>query len=376
MKRFIISCGGTGGHLSPGIAIAERLTERGHYCTLVISRKQVDARLVQAYDGVFHFVTTPGRPFSLHPLHFIHFVVEQAHATLLAFRLVRKERPDAVIAFGGFITPGITIAAYVNERPVIFHEANRVVGRAIRYLRALADRIYLPAGLRLTGVGSQVLRNAGFPVRRSISRLSKEAAREAIGMPVDGKLLLVQGGSQGASTLNNWVRENCEALALEGIHVLCLTGLGKGEESVHTLKGRHGSRSLLRYMAFSDDMASLLCAADLVVARAGAGSIAEMVECFTPSILVPFPYASENHQMANARFLERHGGCIIVEEKRIGELLREVCDLLFNDWMLQQLQHNLQLLSEPQCADNIVDDLEAITSIKPGMQAVTIDLPA
>lgn len=374
--NFIISCGGTGGHLSPGIAIAERLTARGHYCTLIISSKQVDARLVQKYADTFEFVTTPGKPFSQHPLKLLRFAWELVLSVLLSFRLIRQKRPDAVIAFGGFITPGICVAAYINERPIIFHEANRVTGRAIRYLRALADRIYLPPGKSLAGVSPQVLRNAGFPVRLSIEKISREAAREQIGMPVDGKLLLIQGGSQGASNLNNWVTENSQELAAEGINVFCLTGLGKGEDSIQSIKGRHGSHTILRTMAFTDDMASLLCAADLVIARAGAGSIAEMVECNTPSILVPYPYAADNHQLENARFLERHGGCVIVEESRLDNMLDEVRDLLFNDWMLQKIQSNLENMADLQCAERIAIDIENIASAKPNSNPQPIDLPA
>jgi UDP-N-acetylglucosamine--N-acetylmuramyl-(pentapeptide) pyrophosphoryl-undecaprenol N-acetylglucosamine transferase len=113
----------------------------------------------------------------------------------------------------------------------------------------------------------------------------------------------------------------------------------------------------VRFIPFSDRMDLVLNAADVAVSRAGAGSIAELIECNVPSILVPFPQSADNHQLANARYLEQQGGCVLVEQTRLDGLLAEVLDLMFSDWMLERLTFNLEQARRPACAAQIADDL-------------------
>ena len=151
MSRFLIACGGTGGHLSPGIALAEGLNARGHETTLLISHKKVDARLIEKYPHL-RFERIPGAPFTLRPAGLVRFVWLQLAAFLFSARIIRAWRPDVIVGFGGFTTAGIILVAALYRRPVALHEANRVPGRAIRLLGGLARRLYLPPGVRLKGV--------------------------------------------------------------------------------------------------------------------------------------------------------------------------------------------------------------------------------
>ncbi|HRI83416.1 MAG TPA: UDP-N-acetylglucosamine--N-acetylmuramyl-(pentapeptide) pyrophosphoryl-undecaprenol N-acetylglucosamine transferase, partial [Opitutaceae bacterium] len=137
MSRFMISCGGTGGHLSPGISLAEGLTERGHEVTLLISEKKVDARLVEKYPQ-FRFVRVPGTGLSWRPAALVRFVISQARGLLCCLRLVRAQRPDGIVGFGGFTSTGIALAGRWAGIPVALHESNRVPGLAIRVLGRLA----------------------------------------------------------------------------------------------------------------------------------------------------------------------------------------------------------------------------------------------
>jgi len=364
MSRFLIACGGTGGHLSPGIALAEGLTARGHEAVLLISRKKVDARLIAKYPQL-HFERIPGAPFTLRPVGLAQCLWGQAGAFWFSARLIRRWRPDLIAGFGGFTTAGIIVVAALFRRPVALHEANRVPGRAVRFLGGLAQRLYLPPGVALRGVRQARVRHVGLPVRREIVSLPREAAQARLGFDPALKLLVIFGGSQGASALNQWVRGRLERLAAEGIQVCCVTGPDKGGDEVRTLPGAAGRPVRAVFLPFCDDVATLLSAADLVVSRAGAGTIAELIRCATPAILVPFPHAADNHQRANARFFEQQGGGVVLDEQHLADLDREVRDVIFNDWLLRKFRGNLRRMDRANSLDLILDDLERLASPPP-----------
>jgi UDP-N-acetylglucosamine--N-acetylmuramyl-(pentapeptide) pyrophosphoryl-undecaprenol N-acetylglucosamine transferase len=142
------------------------------------------------------------------------------------------------------------------------------------------------------------------------------------------------------------------------VQVYCLTGLDKGEEEVRELKSRSGSRVKSIFVPFSDRMAELLSAADLVLSRAGSGTIAELIRCETPAILMPFPYSADNHQRANAAFFERQGGGLMVDQSRVAGLEAEVLDAIFNDWLLRKFRGNLRRMDRANSLDLMIRDLE------------------
>ena len=284
---------------------------------------------------------------------------------------LRKERPDLVIAFGGFVTSGIVLSAWSIGCPLALHEANRRPGKAIRLFRRLADRLYLPDGIRLARVAPQTVKYYGYPLRREICPMGREKARKLLNIDIKGKLLAVIGGSQGAEVLNQWVMENWELLAGEGINIYCVTGLGKGVESKMEMKGPGSVPISCHFTPFTDDMSAVLCGADLVVSRAGAGSIAEIVHCRVPSILVPYARASDDHQMANARFLEQHGGNVVLHQNQIDELKDEVLDLIFNDWLLRKFRNNLHKVERGVSVERIASDLEELATHSHGIDSAS-----
>ena len=356
-QRFLLACGGTGGHLSPGIALAETLTARGHHCTLLVSSKQIDARLGAKYAGL-DFVRMPGTGFSLNPVRFARFVSSQASAIAFSTRLLRRLRPDFVIGFGGFTTAAVAYAARALGVPVALHEANRVPGRAIRFAGAIARRVYLPPGVAPGGLRPSVVRHCGLPVRRELVRIPRARARATLGLRPDAKTLVVLGGSQGARPLNEWVKSSVALLAQADIQVVCVAGPQSGTAAGSVEHpGPEGRAVRAVFMPFCDDMATLLSAADLVVSRSGAGTIAELIRMHVPAILVPFPQAADNHQEFNARFFEQQGGGFVVMQPYLNDLGREVREVLSNDWLLGQFRHNLHRLDRDDPAEIIADDL-------------------
>ncbi len=372
MSRFLISCGGTGGHLSPGISLAEGLVDRGHSVALLISHKRVDARLVEKYPH-FEFIRVPGTGFSWSPVRLVRCLVSQGRGFLFCLRLVRDRQPDGIVGFGGFTSAGIALAGGLRHVPVALHESNRVPGLAIRILGRLATRVYLPAGIRLASVHSAATRHAGMPVRREIRRLPQAAARATLGLDPNQKVLVVFGGSQGAGPLNDWVRAHLARFATEGIQVYCVTGLDKGAAAEsRELPSRTGAPVRARFTPFCDQVAELLSAADLVVARAGAGTIAELIRCATPAILVPYPQAADDHQRANAAFFECQGGGLAVEQDGLATLHAEVLDTIFNDWLLRKFRANLERMDRENSLDLMLRDLEDIVRAPPAAPAAPV----
>lgn len=306
------------------------------------------------------YVKAPGMPFSLKPLGFLRFCVSQVAALFFCLRLIHRRQPDLIFGFGGFVTCGIAVAGFFLNFPVVLHEANRRPGKAVRLLSGLSQRIYLPEGVAFRSLVPKIVRFYGYPVRADIRKIDRAVARRNLGLDVRGELLLVFGGSQGAASLNAWAREHFEALAEKGISLVCVTGMGKGTEGVVEHRSAEGRVQRAYFLPFCDDMGSLLSAADLAIARAGAGTIAEFIRCRLPAILVPYPYSADGHQQENALFVEQKGAAVVIEESRLDALLGEVVEMMANDWVLSSMQANLSRLDREDNLALIIEDIEAI----------------
>ena len=360
MSRFLIACGGTGGHLAPGIALAEGLVARGHEPHLLISRKQVDSKLVEKYPWL-KLARIPAAPLSAHPVEFARFVWHQSAGFAFGLKQLQTLRPAVVVGFGGFTTASIVLAARMLGIPVALHEANRVPGRAVRLLSRFARRLYLPSGVRLDRARGGTVRAQGLPVRREFQRIARGPALAALGIAPARRLVAVLGGSQGATALNDWAEQNLEALALEGVQVFCVSGPGKRtEREERLLRTREGGRVKSYFVPFCDRMAELLSCADVVISRAGAGTIAELARTGTPAVLVPFPHAADNHQAANAQFFEQQGGGLVVDQRFLGSLHKEIHELVFNDWLLHKFRDNLHRMDQENSLEAMIDDLQSL----------------
>ena len=370
LGTYLIGCGGTGGHLAPGIALAQELVARGHAVALLISEKQVDARLAAKYPEL-RFLRMPAAPFALRPAALARCVVQQLRGLQFALRAVRTHRPAAVIGFGGFTTAALVLAAVACGVPAALHEANRVPGRAIRSMARFARRVYLPVGIPLAGVRPERIRYAGLPLRREMRREPREAAAAAFGLDPALKIVVVLGGSQGATALNDWARREAPVLAAAGVQLCGVTGARQGEGETLRFAGPGEAAVTARFLPFCDRMATLLSAADLVVSRAGAGTLAELIRCRAPAILVPYPAAADNHQAANAAFFERQGGGLVVEQSDLGRLTSEVLDALAGGDLLPAFRRNLRRLDQVDTAALMADDLIGLkdgADAAPGLQ--------
>ena len=356
MSYFLISCGGTGGHLSPGIALAEALTEKGHQPILLISKKKVDATLSQKYPHL-QFRAIPGTGFTWKPVGLVKCVYTQTQAFFNCLKLVRNFKPQAVIGFGGFTSAAIIIAARLHRVRVCLHESNHVPGLAMRTLGRLAQRIYLPPEVTLPHMPASKLVSIGMPVRREIKRMDKELCKQFFGLDPTKLVVGVLGGSQGALALNDWARSHVEILGKNEIQVLCVTGLGKGPDETRETVSDKGVVVKSRFIGFCSTMPEFLNACDLVISRAGAGSIAELITCQVPSILIPYPQAADNHQAANAAYFEKKGGCFVINQAELTRLDWDFLKACITDTHLEKIRANLAILSQDNPCEVMIHDL-------------------
>ena len=356
MSHLLIACGGTGGHLAPGIALAETLQARGHTCTLLISQKQIDSVLIKKYSHLdFHKVAGQGFAGGLRKR--LLFFWSTLSGILQSYRLLGEKNADFVVLFGGYLSVGLGLAAWFKRVPIALHEANCVPGRSIRSLQRLATRVYLPEGIDAGAFPSSKVKYLGYPVRNEIKHSPKAEAQERLGIKVKDKLLVIIGGSQGATALNQWVVNNLEALRKLDVSVYCVTGLGKRPE-IPVESDDNGNSAT--FVTFSDQMGDVISAADLIISRAGAGSIAEITRCRAPAILIPYPYAADDHQQANARMHEQQGAGVVVNETDLDKLLAEVERLMHDNSLLETFKSSMEKLNRIDPAVSIAEDIEGI----------------
>ncbi len=313
----MIMAGGTGGHVFPALAVADCLKADGWRVVWLGARSGLEATVVPRHGhemAWIRFSGLRGKGLAAKLLLPLNLLV----AFWQSLRAIRAHRPDVVLGMGGYIAfPGGMMAALVG-RPLVIHEQNSVAGLANRVLAGVADRILVafPGAL----ARSQLV---GNPVREPIASVPPPAARYA---GRSGPLrVLVVGGSLGAAALNALVPK---ALALLPADARPRVTHQSGAKHLDELRANYAAAGVAGdVVAFVDDMAAAYAGADLVVCRAGATTVAELAAAGVPAILVPFPFAVDDHQTTNARYLADQGAAILVQQRdltpeKLAELLR------------------------------------------------------
>lgn len=323
-----IACGGTGGHLFPGLAVAEELQGHGCEIWLLISPKDVDQQAVQGVRGmdikVLPAVGLSGRRYFA----FLRGFYQSYRRSLAWF----KERPpQAVLAMGGFTSAPPVHAGRRFGAVTFLHESNTIPGRANRWLARFVQQAFVGFPSTAARLKHPRVVHTGTPVRPQFQPMAAEAARRALGLRPHLPTLLIMGGSQGASPINDVVLRGLDALsrALPGWQFVHLTG----ERDEARAREAYAARKLPALVrAFFSEMELALGAATLAVSRAGASSLAEFAAMRVPAILIPYPAAADHHQFHNARALAEAGAAVLLEqsaaspERLVGELARLAAD--------------------------------------------------
>jgi len=324
-RRVAIACGGTGGHLFPGIAVGDALVARGCEVTLLVSPKEVDQTAVKSAYGMdvesLSMIGLAGNP--------LKFGCKVIRSTNSCRKLFFKKPPAAVLAMGGFTSLPPVIVGKIMGAKIFLHEANAVPGRAVRMLSSFADEVFVQFPDSLPRVLGGNVRATGLPVRATMEPVPKADARTVLGLADDLPVLLIMGGSQGAEAINRAVLGSLPYLAklLPKIQFIHLTG-NRNSDPIRLAYDTLGLRAVVR--PFLTEMEYALGAADLVISRAGASSLAEFSSMELPAILVPYPSAVDDHQRLNARTFVEMGAARCFHQKQLTPslLTQQLKDLL------------------------------------------------
>ncbi|MCH9656655.1 MAG: undecaprenyldiphospho-muramoylpentapeptide beta-N-acetylglucosaminyltransferase [Planctomycetes bacterium] len=365
-KSIIFAGGGTGGHLLPGIAVAEQLDSQNEFQILFVgSNRPVEQQIIESAG--YQHLRLPSSSTSDLKRTPIRFLWNNGRAFLQARRFLRKEKPAVVIGLGGFASVPVVIAASWLRIPVVLLEQNIIAGRANQFL-------FSRSNLVCTSFAETSFKNAdntksdqprivftGNPVRKNI--LKSASSNETIINKVDRTLILVLGGSQGATAVNDAIismLKQCSDVLLCKLHLVHQTGshdYRNVEKAYQQLKEIYPELQVT-VQPFIENLSEWYSQVDLVISRAGATTLAELACVGCPTVLIPFPDSIGDHQLLNARFFEDSGAAVLVEQAQeiasTAKLLWDVVLALLTDCdQRNKMRQSMRDISLPQAARDV-----------------------
>jgi UDP-N-acetylglucosamine--N-acetylmuramyl-(pentapeptide) pyrophosphoryl-undecaprenol N-acetylglucosamine transferase len=359
--RVAIACGGTGGHVFPGLAVADQLVRRGLAVLLLVSPKEVDQEAVRGVAGM-EIATLPAIGLKRGAeLSFLYGFVRSYRS---AARLFRSQKPKAALAMGGFTSVPPLLAARRAGARTFLHESNTIPGRANRWLARLVDQAFVGFPTAAIRLHCRNVTVSGTPVRLRIQGCDAGNCRVAMGFDPARPVLLVMGGSQGASGINELVVRSLPLLAtrMPDVQWLHLTGTGDAEKVTRAYAAL-GVKALVR--PFLNEMELALGAATATVCRAGASSLAELAALRLPAVLIPYPAATDNHQFHNARAFEATGAARLLEQKTATPelLVQLLTDLVEKEAVRENMHDALGRWHMPRAAEQVAEAISAIVEV-------------
>ena len=350
----LIACGGTGGHLFPGIAVAEQLVQRGHEVILLISEKQIDALASRGYDYLrFGQLPSLAMPKPWSPK-MVPFLSRFAKGMALSRKLIREIDAKAVLSMGGFTSTAPLMAARSAGCRGYIHESNAISRRANRLNVKFAGRALVGWDACASHFPEEKVRVVGTPVRpRCLKLPDKAEARDRFGLSPDKFTLLVMGGSQGARGINKAACDMLQYFDADLVQFLHIAGPGEFESVQQAYKGSEVS---CHVADFCSDIEWAYAASDLVICRSGASSLTELSVVGLPAILIPYPFSAEDHQIRNAEVFTSKDACVMVLEKDLQplELAKMVAGLGTDKDRLGEMSNRMRQLAPANAAEALL----------------------
>ncbi|MDI6780721.1 MAG: undecaprenyldiphospho-muramoylpentapeptide beta-N-acetylglucosaminyltransferase [bacterium] len=340
--RVVITGGGTGGHLYPGISIAYGLKERQAEVLFIGNINGIEAKVVPHEGFEFKGIDVYGWDRTLFGI--FRVVWKLIGAFLTSRKYLLEFKPSVILGTGGYVCVPIILAGTTLGIRCVLHEQNAIPGLAVRMLSRIVDKIavsmpessqYLPHKK-----GEDII-VTGNPIRKGIGQVKKQQADERFGLSIDKTTVLVFGGSRGAKSINMAVIEALTkgSMKLEDLQIIWITG----SDDYQTVD-KNVSGAGYRIFEYLNDMDYAYGAADLVVCRSGATTVAEIIACRVPAIMIPYPYATDNHQEKNARVLERRGAVRVVLDAELpqGRLTDVMAELTYDVRKLDRMRQGYE----------------------------------
>lgn len=343
-SEIVIACGGTGGHINPALAVAEVLKNKGYSPAMIVSgTRSAEASVIQSWEGPL--LKSGARPIK-DPRNFF--------AVLRCLRFLRKVRPRVLFATGGYTSFAPVVAARILRIPVVLHEANSLVGKAVRFLAKYfkIETIALSFEASAKQLPNVKTVYTGLPLRSSV--LEALARARQIKKPSEALRIFVTGGSQGARGMNMLIAPVLASLAASDPKVTILHQCGPYD--VEAMEANYANvKNQVQVQAFVQDMGTAYGEADIVIARAGAATCFEVIACAIPTIFIPLPTAMDDHQRKNAESIVQQGGAICVNQltttpQSFADILRPIYQ---DRSLLTAMQTALERMVLPDAANDV-----------------------
>lgn len=354
--KALIAAGGTGGHINPGIAIANMLKEKGYEVIFVGTERGLETDLVPkaGYDIKLIHAAGLKRKFTLEN---IKVLLTMKKGIDECKKIIDEEKPDIVIGTGGYVTAPLMNAALKKKIPTLIHESNALPGKTTKLFANKVDCVAVgfEEAIRRLPNGKNVV-CTGNPTRMK-DDADKKAIREKL--EIQKPLLLVFGGSQGAQKLNEVMVKLINNNMFENYEVIYATGQKHYDEIMSQITKIPENVKVEKYIY---NMEEVMNASDLVLCRSGALTVSELSVIGVASILIPFPYAAENHQYYNAKTLEKIEAGIIIEEKDLTteNLINKINELMFQKEKLKAMGENAKKIGKPDAIKKVEEEINKL----------------
>ena len=366
-KTYFISGGGTGGHIYPAFTVVERLlkeedTEKIYF---IGNPKSLEYEIAQKYSQVeFLDVNVSGMPRKL-SLAVPKWIIQFLFAYLKAVSYIKKYKPDAIFTTGGYVSAPIVTAAITLKKPYMIHDCDSVPGLVSKMAAPKAKIVSVAFESSKKILKSKNIIFNGNPVREAFFTVTKQNAKEKLNIPDNKTVIFAMGGSQGAKTINTAMVNILKTLSEDmGAFVILQTGKNKYNDVVLDLETTYPefkNNNNLMVCPYFDEMVYPLKASDLVIARAGSLSLTEIIQCHLASILIPYPYAAQDHQRKNAKEMCEKGVALYLEDSDCsGEaLLSKIKEILDDKEKLDSMRDKAKELAKMNPTEEIVKQLKS-----------------
>ena len=363
--RFLITGGGTGGHIYPALTIAKALKAARPEAELLYvgSREGLEADLVPREGVPFEAITVAGI-MRKSPPEAVKGLLRAGQGTIESYRILRRFRPDVVVGTGGYVCGPVVFSAWVLRIPTAIQEQNVIPGVTNRMLSRLVNRVFLPfeEARRWVPDGGKV-KVTGNPLRPEILTRTREEGAANLGIAPRRKVIYAFGGSRGARSINEAMPDLARAVGERpDLYLIWATGQGQFDQAMSRLQSegidveKYGNIMVRPYLHNAVDA---IAAADLAVVRAGAMTISELTARGVPAVIIPHPYSPNNHQEHNGRMVERRGGAVVILDRDLNgpSLTSTVLELLDDPARLEAMSRGSRSLGLPTATERIVEGI-------------------
>lgn len=349
MKKVILTTGGTGGHIYPALAIAEELKKRGVETLFIGTSLRMEKELVPK-EG-YRFLG-----YEIEPLRSLKSVIKMVKAFFAVYKVVKSENPDAVIGFGNYISFPALMAAFLLKKKIYLQEQNVKMGLANKIFYRVAKKSFVSFDETYEEMPLKYhdkIVAAGNPVRKDFFRIDRNFERDKLKIEKDEKMVLIMGGSLGAKSINGAVLKNIDDFIDEKkVRLYWATGKNNFQE-INEKLGRIKNNDIVR--PYFDNVSSIMAAADIVVCRAGASTISELIALEKPSILIPYDYVG---QMENANVLAKAGAAMVVPDEKADSAIELLFELVKDDEKLEDMKRKAKILKKGDAVSRIVEEMD------------------